>query len=43
MVTHDPHAAAVADRLVLIRDGLLESTTSRLDVRELEERVVSSQ
>jgi putative ABC transport system ATP-binding protein len=27
MVTHDPHAAAVADRLVLIRDGLLESTT----------------
>ncbi len=26
MVTHDPHAAAVADRLVLIRDGLLEST-----------------
>ena len=22
MVTHDPHAAAVADRLVLIRDGL---------------------
>ncbi|HBI42527.1 MAG TPA: ABC transporter ATP-binding protein, partial [Planctomycetales bacterium] len=27
MVTHDPHAAAVADRLVLIRDGLLESTS----------------
>ena len=26
MVTHDPHAAAVADRLVLIRDGVLEST-----------------
>ena len=25
MVTHDPHAAAVADRLVLIRDGLIES------------------
>jgi len=24
MVTHDPHAAAVADRLVLIRDGFLE-------------------
>jgi putative ABC transport system ATP-binding protein len=26
MVTHDPHAAAVADRLVLIRDGLIESS-----------------
>ena len=28
MVTHDPHAAAIADRLVRIRDGLIESTES---------------
>ncbi len=26
MVTHDPHAAAVADRIVRIRDGVIEST-----------------
>ena len=40
MVTHDPHAAAVADRLVLIRDGLIEST-EQLTAREHGERVVT--
>ncbi len=40
MVTHDPHAAAVADRLVLIRDGFIEST-ELLPAREHDERVVT--
>jgi putative ABC transport system ATP-binding protein len=31
MVTHDPQAAAVGDRLVRIRDGLIESEESLLD------------
>ena len=33
MVTHDPHAAAVADRIVRIRDGVIEST-EELSVKE---------
>ena len=41
MVTHDPHAAAVADRLVFIRDGLLEST-SPVASKEHKEQVVRS-
>ena len=40
MVTHDPHAAAVADRLVLIRDGVLESTGRQAE-RERDERIAS--
>ena len=40
MVTHDPHAAAYGDRLVHIRDGLVEST-EQLPAREHDERVVN--
>ena len=42
MVTHDPHAAAVADRLVLIRDGLLESTEARWSAESVVSRTGSS-
>jgi putative ABC transport system ATP-binding protein len=41
VVTHDPHAAAVADRLVRIRDGLIECT-EQLASKEYRERVVRS-
>jgi ABC-type lipoprotein export system ATPase subunit len=34
IVTHEPEAAAIADRVLHLRDGQLETPTGTLDLRE---------
>jgi putative ABC transport system ATP-binding protein len=39
MVTHDPHVAAQADRVIHVRDGLIESEETNASYQEREEAV----
>jgi hypothetical protein len=43
MVTHDPQAAATGDRLIQIRDGLVDGAVTRSPIAEIPSRMMLAQ